>query len=201
MDPDGGGATDPAGEVIGRIVQRGVQVERWPTGADGRASGVAGHGSGPSTPSAPTTPADRPVLYLVEPGVAPPTLWGELEDWVRLPADAEELHSRADRLSWRAGGLRAARIVIDDDDLLHVGETMVALPGTEARLLRHLLAAEGSLVARVAAAGAMWPDGPPSDPRALDNRLKELRRRITGLPIQITTVRGRGFVLEQRPAI
>ena len=44
---------------------------------------------------------------------------------------------------------------------------------------------------------AVWPQEPPDDPRALDNRVKAVRKRIEGTGLRIHTVRGRGLLLER----
>ena len=43
-------------------------------------------------------PLAHPVLYLVEAHAEAPFHWGELEEWVRLPASPEDLYARAARL-------------------------------------------------------------------------------------------------------
>lgn len=50
--------------------------------------------------------AARPRLLLVEPGAAPPPANGELQDWVRLPADEHEVALRVRRLARLAGERR-----------------------------------------------------------------------------------------------
>jgi DNA-binding response OmpR family regulator len=115
---------------------------------------------------------------------------------VRLPADGEEVHARIDRLLERALLLGAVPTYVDDDGVLHVGGNRTILSRLEGCLLRLLLDARGAMVSRADAVAALWPEGPPSDPRALDNRLKNLRQRLAHLPLQIHTVRGRGLMVE-----
>lgn len=183
MVPAGPSASDPLAEAVAWIDERGVRVARWPPG--------------PSPSNEAVT--DGPVLYLVDPGASPPARWDELEDWVRLPAEREELLTRADRLLWRATQAGSSPPHVDDDDVLHVGDQIAVLSALGARLVRVLLASPGRVVERDHAVAAMWPDGPPGDPRALDNRLKVLRHRMASLPLRIHTVRGRGLLLEWRP--
>jgi hypothetical protein len=45
--------------------------------------------------------AGVPRLLFVEPGAAPPELWDVDEDWVRVPASAEEVMLRANTLKIR----------------------------------------------------------------------------------------------------
>lgn len=136
-----------------------------------------------------------PAIYLVEPNASPPRC-GVLEDWVRLPIHEPELLARADTLLARAAQEGAARIEVDDGDILRVGGAIAILSPTDAKLLRVLVADLGDLVPRARLEHANWPDEAPA-PRALDNAIKALRRRLDGLPLQIHTVRGRGFLLER----
>lgn len=65
-----------------------VEVVRWPAQHDRRVElAAAGH----------------PRLLLVEPGVAPPEVWGVIEDWIRLPAEAGDIALRLAHLSAVAG--------------------------------------------------------------------------------------------------
>jgi hypothetical protein len=58
----------------------------WPSEADRRAD---------------LARAGVPRLLFVEPGAAPPDLWDLDEDWVRVPATAEEVTLRASTLQSR----------------------------------------------------------------------------------------------------
>jgi hypothetical protein len=168
----------------------GLRIEPWLDDA----AGPPGHPDHPDDPA--PRPATGPTLYLVPADADPPPCADELEDWIRLPIDIDELRLRADRLMARAQLLGAVPIDVDDDGVLRVGSRLVILSPLEARLVRLLLARRGELVTRDQAVAAMWPDGPPADPRALDNRVKNLRARISALPIRLSTVRARGLILE-----
>lgn len=145
----------------------------------------------------PAGAADHPTLVLVAVGEPAPQGWGELEDWIRLPSDPAEVYARAQRLIARAEAAGAAWTFVDDDDVLRAGARLVPLGPLEARLVRHLLERADTLVPRRELEAALWPDGAPTDPRALDNRLTRLRRRLQGIPVEILTVRGRGFLLQK----
>ncbi|QXC59654.1 helix-turn-helix domain-containing protein [Aquihabitans sp. G128] len=177
--------SDPIAHAISWISTRGIQVER-------RTS---------SHLDLDLTPPAHPTLYLLDPGVMPPMNWSALEDWVRLPAEASELYDRADRLLARAAMSGGFRTFVDDDDVLRVGARLVPLSPLEASLVRELLAHAGTLVRREALEEALWPDGSAPEARALDNRIKRLRRHLDGLPLRIHTVRARGFLIEQRPMV
>lgn len=173
-------ASEPLTATLSWISTRGVETRPWTFDTDRDA----------------ITPPDHPILYLVGAGVEPP-LCTELEDWVRQPVEADELVSRADRLIARSRANATMYTRVDDDDLLRVGDDIVVLTELEARLLRVLIDAMGTLVPRQDLIEAVWPDGPPDDPRALDNRIKAVRKRIAQVPLIIHTVHGRGLVLER----
>jgi hypothetical protein len=182
---------DRVGSTISWIATRGIEVRSWPPPEPPDPDRAAGPLDG--------TDGLHPVLFLVEPGCAPPAC-RDLEDWVRIPIDVDELTARADRLVAWSRDLGAQATVVDEDDLLHVGADLVVLSPLEARLMRALIGSMGRLVPRAELVAAVWPDGPPADPRALDNRVKALRTRIAGVALRIHTVHGRGLVLE-RPSL
>lgn len=65
-----------------------VAFVRWPAGEDERRRLAV---------------ARVPRLLIVDPGVAPPADWGADEDWVRLPADPEDVRLRVQELCRRTG--------------------------------------------------------------------------------------------------
>ena len=171
---------DPVALALADLAHRGICVEIW--------TGVRR----PSPPDA----LPQPLLFVVGEDSDPPSSWGVLEDWIRLPSDRAEVHHRADRLIERAARQRTNQVYLDDDDLLHAGGRRTPLSCLEARLLRMLLAQPGRVVSRDVATDGLWGGREPADPRALDNRVKTLRWRLEGLPLQVHTVRGQGFFLE-----
>jgi hypothetical protein len=173
-------ASDPPQSLLDRIQALGVEVVRW-TGTSGDDHAVLDRGS-------------TPRLYLVEPDAAPPPYWGSLEDWARLPAPALELLDRANTLLRRAGAIDA--IAQLDDTLLRIGGRLIFLSSNEASLLRALLDRPGHIVPRDDVVAAVWPNGPPSDPRALDNPLSTLRKRLAGTSLHIHVVRERGLLID-----
>ena len=84
---------------------------------------------------------------------------------------------------------------LDDGGLLHVGRSWVTLPDTEWRVVATLLARFGELVGRDELIRAAWPTKPMSE-GALNVIVKRVRRRLLPLGVMITTVRGRGFVID-----
>jgi DNA-binding response OmpR family regulator len=145
--------------------------------------------------------ARAPRLLLVASSAPPPTSVDALEDWVRLPADPEELVARRACLLRRARERAAldAVPVLDDDGRLHRadGSTWVALPPVEARIAAVLLEQLGAVVPRRDLLAAGWPAG-VDDARVLDRCVKRLRRRLTEVGLRIHTLPGRGALLEQQ---
>jgi DNA-binding response OmpR family regulator len=142
--------------------------------------------------------AHLPRLLLIESDQVPPLATDELEDWVRLPPDPDELAVRSATLAQRARDLvlRSIPLGLDADGVLHVGDRWVGLAPLEARVLALLMEHRGHLVLRADLADATWPDKRPADDRAVDGVVKRLRRRIAPLGVHIHTVIGQGFLLD-----
>lgn len=140
----------------------------------------------------------RPRLLVVDADAPPPGSADLLEDWVRSPADPHELALRRATLAERAR--RRSRPValptLDPDGILRSGDEWLALSPIESRLFGQLLERAGSVVHRADLADAAWPDGAPGDPRALDVRVKVLRRRLAPLGLRLHTVATKGYLLE-----
>lgn len=178
-----GGAIAPPRTPMTDDVDLDVVLLAWPADAERRDHLAA---------------VGRPRLLLVGPSAAPPTSADLLEDWVRSPADPDELAFRRATLAERARRLArpAAAPVLDDDGILRVGEAWSALPPLESRIVACLLRRAGAVVHRDDVVAAAWPGGAPNDPRALDVRIKVLRRRLAPLGLRIHTVAQRGHLLE-----
>lgn len=63
-----------------------VRLIPWPSGATDRDTAAC---------------AGVPRLLLVDADAAPPVLWERIEDWVRLPADPEDVERRVAHLARR----------------------------------------------------------------------------------------------------
>ena len=71
----------------------------------------------------------------------------------------------------------------------------VALSPVESRLVRALISRLGAVVSRTDLMDVVWPEERP--PRnALDVHISRLRRRLADVQLSITTVRGRGYLLD-----
>jgi two-component system OmpR family response regulator len=71
------------------------------------------------------------------------------------------------------------------------------LTPTEFRLLAALTAQPGEVVRRRAAVAAAWPDGAMVSENTIDSYIRRLRVKLDAVdsPVELTTVRGVGFVL------
>jgi DNA-binding response OmpR family regulator len=143
-----------------------------------------------------------PRLLLVGPGVTPPIVLDELEDWVRFPLDADELAVRAGVLAARASDVptRPASLILDDDGMVHHSASWVLLAPMEQRLLAALLARPAQVVSRSVLRTAGWQGATPADPRAVDGVIRRLRRRLAPLGVSIHTIAGAGYLLDHGAA-
>ena len=144
--------------------------------------------------------ARRPRVLLITGSEPAPVSTDDLEDWVRLPVAPEELEVRVATLAGRARLGAGARPTVDADGVLRTDRGWVALAPLEQRLATAMLTCAGQVVRREVLARAVWPEGPPAEPRAVDGVVKRLRRRIGPLGLVIHTVTGRGFLLDLPPA-
>jgi DNA-binding response OmpR family regulator len=136
----------------------------------------------------------RPRMLLVEPGDSPPFGVDALEDWVRMPARAEDLDARCRVLRRRS--LARTPLELDTDGLVHRGRAWVALTPVDLRLFGELYARPGEVVSRSRLLHALRPSLSEDDVRALDSSMLRLRRRLRPLGVVIHTVRRAGFLLE-----
>jgi DNA-binding response OmpR family regulator len=162
--------------------------------------------------------AGEPRLLLVPDGEDPPPVADCLEDWIRVPADENEVRARVDALAVRSQAHTNGDVngnghgvangappvadpapVIDDFGVLRVNGAWVALPPLEARLAEALLERLGAVTSRDLLIRAGWPAGAPGR-NALDVHVLRLRRRLTPVGLAIRTVRSRGYLMEPAPA-
>jgi DNA-binding winged helix-turn-helix (wHTH) protein len=85
--------------------------------------------------------------------------------------------------------------VVDDHDLLRFHDRWVALGPVEARVARTLTEHVGELVPRPAIEAVAWP-GRPVRANTIDRQLHRLRAHVAAVGLVLTTVRGRGYILE-----
>ena len=138
--------------------------------------------------------ASVPRLLLVEEGSSPPTITGVDEDWIRFPAAREDIAARAMQVLRSSASLRWSTPYIEAGRWLHRANATVALSPTEGSIMTILLQHQGEIVTRESLEHNVWQCAAPSAD-ALDAAIYRLRRRLSGLSMNISSVRGRGFVL------
>ena len=140
-------------------------------------------------------------LLLVPDGQEPPQVGDCLEDWIRVPADEDDVRARVDALAVRSQAHMngSTSPMLDDFGVLRVNGAWVALPPLEARLAEALLERIGAVTSRDLLIRAGWPDGAPGR-NALDVHVLRLRRRLSPVGLAIRTVRSRGYLMEAAPA-
>ena len=140
--------------------------------------------------------ARRPRLLLLTADHAPPLVWDELEDWIRLPADDQDVRARVVALEHRAAMHRAPVTVSEDGRLSYRGQTTWLSPTV--RLLFQALANRfGSAVPLETLIRQVWPDDPPTS-SSIRVHILRLRRRIAPLGLEIRNIQGKGYVLTPR---
>ena len=162
-----------------------VELVSWPSEAD-RCAVLAGRGV--------------PRLLLVATGSSAPPLTADcLQDWVRVPADGEEVALRVLGLQHRAEHHAVREPHIDDDGVLRYGTSWVALPPIEASLARVLADRFGGVVGRELLMRTAWAVGTrPARRNVLDVHMLRLRRRLDSIELAVRTIRGRGYLLESK---
>lgn len=158
-----------------------VVLVRWP-GERGRLDALRARG--------------EPRLVVVEDG-APPVGDDCLEDWLRAPVDVDELRVRVDTLRSRARRHEQPP-TIDADGVLRYGGRVVTLPPVQRQLATALLERRGTVVSRETLARGVWPDGMSRERNVLDVHVARLRRLLTGIGLELKTVRRRGYLLLDR---
>ena len=140
-----------------------------------------------------------PRLVLVPPGERPPAD-DPLQDWLPVGAPQTAIHARLLALSRAADARRAAAgpPILDDDGLLHVGDSCVLVPAFERALAEQLVANFERPVAAVELPGPSDSVAPPS----LSTRVRRLASRLSPLALEIVAVPGDRYVLRRcvRPA-
>lgn len=154
-----------------------VCILRWPAQAD-EADRLARIGA--------------PQLLLVEPGAAPPTESSCLVDWLRPPADDEDMHTRLVALSERAARHPRGPTLDDYGQLSHRGTT-VFLSSIEERITKTLIENLGHPVPAEELTTRVWADDGTNE--ALRVHISRLRHRIAPLGLNITNIRDRGYVM------
>jgi hypothetical protein len=150
-------------------------------------------------------PADDPVranlaldgaprILLVAPGAAPPEDWDDLEDWVRLPLDPDELQGRARTLRRRARAVE--RPWLDADGLLRAGDRWVDLPTGPRAVVELLVTRFGQVVAADELASTYRRAGGSARASARKTMIVRARHRLAELGLELHNVRDSGYLLD-----
>lgn len=137
-----------------------------------------------------------PRLLLVAPTAPPPHCVDQLEDWIRTPADPQDVRARQAALQLRAAPRDP---MLDHHGILHFADQAVPLGQGEAALVAALLSSYRATVSREDLTERMWPAGEMPRRNALDVRVLRLRRRLAPLGLVIKTVWGKGYMLDTQP--
>lgn len=135
-----------------------------------------------------------PRMLLVAPGVAPPELLDDREDWLRVPAEPLDVLYRAAALGRRPVAAPPV-VALDDDGLLRVGETWLALSEGQVPVVRLLLDHLDRVVPFEDIGAAYAAVGGSDHPASVRTLLTRLAGRLRMAGLELTTVRRRGVVL------
>jgi hypothetical protein len=124
-----------------------------------------------------------PRLLLVEPGAPAPITEDVLADWIRLPADHQDVTYRVANLRRRAETLLNAPLLDRRGRLLVRGRWTSVTP-TEERLLARLARCFDDVVPAEELVAMGWPDRPPSA-NAVRVTFHRLRARLRPLGLEL----------------
>jgi DNA-binding winged helix-turn-helix (wHTH) protein len=159
-----------------------VRILRWPEQAD---------------------EADRlarlevPRLLIVESGVPPPTETSCVVDWLRLPADDEDLRARLAALSERTAR-HPSRPVVDGYGQLSYRGTSVFLSRIDERVTKILVENFGHPVPAEDLIPSVWPQHGTNE--NLRVHISRLRQCIAPLGLNITNIKSHGYVMREAEA-
>ena len=138
--------------------------------------------------------ARTPCILLVAQDAAPPEEWDDLEDWVRLPLDPEELQQRARTLRRRARATE--RPSFDDDGLLRVGDQWLDLPPGPRAVVEVLVGRFGEVVYADELAKVYLETGGSPRQSARKTMIVRVRQRLGELGLELHNVRDSGYLLD-----
>ena len=157
----------------------GIRLLHWPAD-DGARAELAG--------------TRTPCILLVAQDAAPPEEWDDLEDWVRLPLDPDELQQRARTLRRRARATE--RPSFDDDGLLRVGDQWLDLPPGPRAVVEVLVGRFGEVVDADELAKAYLETGGSPRQSARKTMIVRVRQRLGELGLELHNVRDSGYLLD-----
>lgn len=137
-----------------------------------------------------------PCLLVVETGAQAPICTGPNEDWIRVPVSREDVESRVEALQRRM--YTQTTPVIDSAGVLHYGERSIALSKVQVHLMDQFIEHYGEVVYRSELVQCLTEIVRSSTRNSLDLHVMRIRRRISPVGLQISTVRGSGYLLEPK---
>lgn len=164
-------------------MSKGVKLIRWPIEADVRND---------------CRKAGIPRLLVVEAGNDAPVCADPTEDWIRAPAPRGDVEARIEALVQRAYGQKVP--TVDSTGVLCFGTNSVAISSTQVGIMEHFVAHYGEVVYRAELEQQVVTTTGKITRNALDLQIMRLRRRIAAVGLNITTVWGRGYILESATA-
>jgi hypothetical protein len=138
-----------------------------------------------------------PRILILDCHTVPPPLWDELEDWVRVPADRDELALRAMTVARRADVLDLPWL--DADGLLWFRDRWCPVPRGQVPLVRLLVDHFGTVVRDHDVDEVFGQSSASAHAEAIKTSVRRVSRGLAPLGLQLKRVRGSGFLLERRP--
>jgi DNA-binding winged helix-turn-helix (wHTH) protein len=168
-----------------RLSSTGVTLLRWPDEEPRRAALAA---------------VGAPRLLVLDEHSPPPICFDELEDWVRVPLDDDEVETRTAVLSKRAEPRPVETTLDEDDRILWRGAQWVQLSEAQLPVVRLLLARRGQVVSRDEIAAVARESNGSADPRAIKSLMGRIDKRTRPIGVEVHSVRGRGWMLAEATA-
>lgn len=138
-----------------------------------------------------------PCLLVVDPAATPPVCADLLEDWIRSPASRQDVEARVGTMLRRINARKPP--LIDSSCVLHFDNKRAVISPIQAGLLEKLVARFGCVVCRDELERELATFTRAPTRNALDLHMMRIRHRISGLGLCLSTVWGRGYMLEPRP--
>jgi hypothetical protein len=133
-----------------------------------------------------------PCLLLVEPGAAPPDASACLQDWIRMPADDQDVRARLAGLVHRSHA-HPSTPKLDGYGQLSFRGKRVFLSPTDERVARVLVDAFDRAVPEGDIFRAVWPDG--GNATKVRVHVSRLRKRLLAVGLEVTSIRNVGYRL------
>ncbi|RYF83878.1 MAG: response regulator [Comamonadaceae bacterium] len=134
------------------------------------------------------------------------TLRGGADDFLAKPFEIEELEARLLALVRRSKGRESSRFTCGSLSYdaaakrFTLGAETLTLTGREHAVLRTLIQCHGEPLSKREILDKVFTDETDVSPEAVEVIVHRLRKRLSGSDVQVTTLRGLGYVLEAYPA-